>query len=49
MNQAKQQAYLFDNNNFDNQIEDEMNRNYQSCPLLGFFNSDSFKNSDFFS
>jgi U3 small nucleolar RNA-associated protein 19 len=40
---------LFDDNNFYNQIENEMNRNYQSCPLLGFYNHEAYKNSVFFS
>jgi U3 small nucleolar RNA-associated protein 19 len=39
---------LLDDNNFDNQIENEMNRNYQSCPLLGIYNSEAFKNNNFF-
>ena len=40
---------LLDDNNFESLIEEEMNRDYKNCPLLGFYNPDAFKNNDFFS
>ena len=39
---------LLDDNNFESLLEEEMNKNYKSCPLLGVYDSDAFKNSDFF-
>ena len=39
---------LLDDNNFESLIEEEMNRDYKNCPLLGFYNPDAFKNNYFF-
>ena len=40
---------LIDDNNFESLLDEELNKNYKSCPLLGVYDSDAFKISEFIS